>query len=184
MDSLGAVELQNALAREYGVHLPATFIFDFPTVTAINERLCQLVLPPEPAVSPPQIGPFKIREAVRDILGRDVGDDEPLMEVRPVIIQATEKMVIHVLIQVKFPGMQQILRNRAQKVIGRGVDLMHLMAYGKERVRIATEPAGRQWEVGMGKHYGRNEKGGHSLERTGDAKEKQPRALSPKGKPE
>jgi hypothetical protein len=79
------VELRNALATQYGVNLPATFLFDFPTVTAINERLCQLVLPPEAAVSSPEIRSVEIRGAIRDLLGRDVGEDEPLMEVGPVL---------------------------------------------------------------------------------------------------
>ena len=35
LDSLGAVELQNAVSRSLGVALPATVAFDYPTVAAL-----------------------------------------------------------------------------------------------------------------------------------------------------
>ena len=35
LDSLGAVELRNTLSQQFEVQLPATFTFDYPTVSAM-----------------------------------------------------------------------------------------------------------------------------------------------------
>jgi acyl carrier protein len=35
LDSLGAVELKNALASRFGAELPATLTFDYPSITAL-----------------------------------------------------------------------------------------------------------------------------------------------------
>ena len=37
LDSLGAVELRNAVASNSGINVPATLAFDYPTPTALSE---------------------------------------------------------------------------------------------------------------------------------------------------
>lgn len=39
MDSLGAVELRNALNEKFGADLPATFMFDYPTMAAMAAHI-------------------------------------------------------------------------------------------------------------------------------------------------
>ena len=39
LDSLGAVELRNAIGAEFSTDLPATAIFDYPTLFALADHL-------------------------------------------------------------------------------------------------------------------------------------------------
>ncbi len=45
LDSLGAVDLRNALAAQFSVDLPTTVTFDFPTVPALARFITSLVVP-------------------------------------------------------------------------------------------------------------------------------------------
>ena len=45
LDSLGAVELRNTLATRYSLDLPASLIFDYPTVAALSSFLVASMQP-------------------------------------------------------------------------------------------------------------------------------------------
>ena len=45
LDSLGAVELRNALSKQFGLELPATLTFDYPTTTAIAGFIADSIAP-------------------------------------------------------------------------------------------------------------------------------------------
>ena len=47
IDSLSAVDLKNRLQSALGIKIPATLVFDYPTVTAIRDYLLTKVAPME-----------------------------------------------------------------------------------------------------------------------------------------
>ena len=49
LDSLGAVELRNALEAQFGFSLPSTLIFDYPTVSGMSELIMQKLQASRPA---------------------------------------------------------------------------------------------------------------------------------------
>ena len=52
LDSLGAVELRNAIAARFGVALPATVAFDFPTASALAGYVRGAFTPADPVQTP------------------------------------------------------------------------------------------------------------------------------------
>ena len=52
LDSLGAVELRTSLQAEFSVELPATLVFDFPSVAAISKFVASQQSPPEATLQP------------------------------------------------------------------------------------------------------------------------------------
>ena len=51
LDSLGAVDLRNALSSQFALELPATFTFDHPTVAAMALHIGAAVAPEPAAVA-------------------------------------------------------------------------------------------------------------------------------------
>jgi len=54
LDSIGAVELRNSVAAKFGVELPATVTFDYPSVAALAQYLAARTAPPQSSWSQPQ----------------------------------------------------------------------------------------------------------------------------------
>jgi acyl carrier protein len=71
LDSLGAVELRNALAAAFGTELPPTMTLDYPTVSALATRITHLLAHDNSAAMPAETA----LEAAHD-------EDEMEIEVR------------------------------------------------------------------------------------------------------
>ena len=90
LDSLGAVELRNALADGFGVQLPATVTFDYPTTAAMAAFITQQIAASQPsllagmvaasldAAPGPSQGqlPQEIAAIVHSMLGPDIAPDQ------------------------------------------------------------------------------------------------------------
>ena len=97
LDSLGAVELQKAVAARFSTSVPATLVFDFPTLRALapfvaaHAQLPQLAagtgtaarraLQPMGAAEHAAEVLRQTLDAVRDVLGDRIQPDIPMMEV-------------------------------------------------------------------------------------------------------
>jgi acyl transferase domain-containing protein/NADPH:quinone reductase-like Zn-dependent oxidoreductase/NAD(P)-dependent dehydrogenase (short-subunit alcohol dehydrogenase family)/SAM-dependent methyltransferase/acyl carrier protein len=77
LDSLMAVELRNVIGTAVGRNLPATLLFDCPTVDALTGYLCRSILGLEKAREAPARASQKM-SAVTEVLDRieDLDDDE------------------------------------------------------------------------------------------------------------
>lgn len=99
LDSLGAVELRNAIASHYGTSAPATLAFDYPTAAALCDYA--LATSAQAASTDAAAGPrggegpvelsqglnmgdvaAQISKIVSNVIGGLVPADQPLMEVR------------------------------------------------------------------------------------------------------
>lgn len=97
LDSLGAVELQNAIAARFSTPMPATLVFDFPTLRALAPFVAAHAQPPQAAAASgtavrqalQPVGAAgraaavlrRTLDAVRDVLGDRIQPDVPMMEV-------------------------------------------------------------------------------------------------------
>ena len=86
LDSVGAVELKNAVSAAFGLELPATVTFDYPTVQALSGYISQNAARQHQSGSTANTSAAieATRQALLDIaagvLGTDVAGDQPLME--------------------------------------------------------------------------------------------------------
>ena len=93
LDSLGAVDLRNAVAAKFGCELPATAVFDYPTLAALADHIvgssshraasCAAEKVGGRPGAPMQSVLQKLQAILSDILGRSLPPDEPFMEVQP-----------------------------------------------------------------------------------------------------
>ncbi len=81
LDSLGVVDLKNAIVSRLGTSLPATATFDYPTIAALAQYISDQQ--PSQTVATPDLSGLTrtVKELVTSVLGVAVDDDTQLMEV-------------------------------------------------------------------------------------------------------
>merc|ERR1719503_100158 len=86
LDSLSAVQFRNDLVKEFGINLPASMTFDYPTIQALVAHVVEIsggaAEEEKPKGPDPVVVRGRIKETVRQLLGNDddFEDDNPLME--------------------------------------------------------------------------------------------------------
>jgi acyl transferase domain-containing protein/NADP-dependent 3-hydroxy acid dehydrogenase YdfG/acyl carrier protein len=80
LDSLMAVELRNALARDLGQSLPANLLYDCPTLDALGARIAELALAAIAPATAPAFAPAPSEPSARIEQGvpTDAAHDEPI----------------------------------------------------------------------------------------------------------
>lgn len=100
LDSLGAVELRNAVASKFSIWVPATLAFDYPTVAALSGFVLEAMprVRPDAGQSTGGIGlpllaevkenllskaeiDARVSSLIAGVLGTSVAAERPLMEV-------------------------------------------------------------------------------------------------------
>ncbi|KAK9864440.1 hypothetical protein WJX84_006132 [Apatococcus fuscideae] len=69
LDSLGAIELRNAVAATFHVSLPVTAAFDYPTIQTLAQQISKLVTVPTSVAANPNVSKHELRTAIQQETG-------------------------------------------------------------------------------------------------------------------
>ena len=58
LDSLGAVELRNALGTKFGLELPATITLDFPSIAALAAHLASIATSADDVIGADEVASY------------------------------------------------------------------------------------------------------------------------------
>jgi hypothetical protein len=89
LDSLGAVELRNALETSTGLELPGTLVFDYPTATSLTEFLASRMLPPRLPLNAPSASGERVTQ-------REFGQ-EIMVAISELVIRSSGDALLHML---------------------------------------------------------------------------------------